>query len=193
MANPPQFSEQDFARSFDENFVKLRSFAIRRLGASDDDAEELAQEVLLAFWENLRNGSYKQTASISTYLISILKKKNNDRLREKNPLSGGGPGQLDGDRSPDDLKYDDERALAADSELMTSQVDEKDLIAALNTLSEDELLALHYYYEKDLSLEQVGELFGKTSRSTGLNRVRAAQTKLAAYLKKCGYDIQSKK
>lgn len=69
-----------------DNKEKASSFVLRNQG-NEDEAKDVFQEAMIAFYENVRDGKFKGESAIGTYLYSITKFKwlnqiKKDKIRE---------------------------------------------------------------------------------------------------------------
>lgn len=57
---------------YKENYPKIKAYVTKNNG-SEEDAEDVFQEGVIVFYENLRNGKFKGEASVNTYFYSICR------------------------------------------------------------------------------------------------------------------------
>jgi RNA polymerase sigma factor (sigma-70 family) len=125
-----------FARLFAHFAPRVKAY-VRRLGAPDQKAEDIVQEVMLTVWR--RAGLYDATqASVGTWIFTIARNKRIDDLRrERHP-----------EFDPDDP------ALAAGPEAPADDVvvwedQARRLRAAVVALPEEQALVLHMNFFED--------------------------------------------
>src|SRR5580698_7908156 len=114
-------------------------------GGSQQDAEDVFQETVLAFIGIVKKGSYRGEASIKTFLVSIarnvwrneLKKRQRSDFREKKFESGR-------DQQEDDV-----------SELMTHLEEKKQLRELVGKLGEPCRKLLQLFYYENLSMKEI--------------------------------------
>ena len=98
--------KQSFGELFDHFGPRVKSY-LRRLGASDAQAEDLMQEVMLTVWRRAAQFDSGK-AAVSTWVFTIARNKRIDALRrEKRPEVDMGdpatvPDQVDDEPTPDD-------------------------------------------------------------------------------------------
>lgn len=116
-------------------------------GGSEQDAEDVFQETVLAFIGIVKKGSFRGEASIKTFLVSIarnvwrneLKKKQRSDVREKKFETGR-------DQHEDDV-----------SELMTHLEEKKQLRDLVGKLGEPCRKLLQLFYYENLSMKEIVE------------------------------------
>ncbi|MEQ9506656.1 MAG: sigma-70 family RNA polymerase sigma factor [Hyphomonas sp.] len=158
--------------SFSELFgfyaPRIKSYMLR-LGASDSEAEELAQDVMITVWQ--KAGLYdRRQASVSTWLFRIARNKRIDsQRRQRRPeLSADDPmlrpPEID---QPDDL-------------LSRDQMDET-VRAGLGKLPQDQLLLLQAAFYDGLSHSEIARAFD-LPLGTVKSRIRLAFQRLRGEL-----------
>jgi RNA polymerase sigma-70 factor (ECF subfamily) len=125
-----------FARLFDHFAPRVKGY-IRRLGASDQKAEDIVQEVMITVWR--RAGLYDAgQASVSTWIFTIARNKRIDDLRrERHP-------EID----PSDPALVADPLPAADHLLALEDM-ARLLRDAVRALPEDQALVLHKNFFED--------------------------------------------
>jgi len=114
------------------------------------EAEDLAQEVMLKLWQNLK--SYDSSrAQLSTWIYKIASNRCLDQLRRKKP-----------DQLADD--YDEAVAPAQDHDLYEKQINKK-VESALQDLPERQRLALVLFHYQGESLSETGQIMGCSSEA----------------------------
>ena len=157
-----------FARLFEHFAPRVKSY-VRRLGADEALAEDLAQDVLLTVWH--RAFQYDPAkATASTWIFTIARNRRIDALRrERRP-------EID----PDDPALVPDQEPSADQQVAMSQFSGRLRQAVANLPAEQAaLLRLAYYEDKSHShMAQELDLPVGTVKS----RLRLAMTKLRAML-----------
>jgi RNA polymerase sigma-70 factor (ECF subfamily) len=142
---------------------------LMRSGLSDELAEEVTQETMLAVW---RKASYfdPSRAGVSTWIFTIARNRRVDRLRRERARSNGG-GVFDASDEPNSPHSGEDVAIAAERE--------KQLRAALGALTKDQatIVRLSFFAEKPHAeiARELGIPLGtvKSRARLALNRLRA--------------------
>jgi len=129
-----------FATLFEHFAPRVKTF-MRRSGASDASADELAQETLLAVW---RKASLFDTSSAgaSSWIFTIARNLRIDALRREKRGSGHETSEVDAEFQVDEQPQPDSRLVSAQSETRVR--------AALAELSDEQMrvIELSFYEEK---------------------------------------------
>ena len=166
------------ATAFNELYRRYRAPVRRfvaRLCRSQDQADEIVQEVWLAVIRGAR--SYRPTAKFTTYLFSIAHRRLQDHWRSHDRRSHAlGPADL----PPDPHEIADEGATvpedwAAHAELRTA------LMAAIDRLPPPQRAVFLLKAEAELSLEEIAAATGASVEATK-SRMRYAVARLRARL-----------
>ena len=67
-------------------YAKFRKMVISHIknhGGSNEEAEDIYQESIIVFWQNVSSGKFELTAKISTYLVAVAKNKWMVELRKR--------------------------------------------------------------------------------------------------------------
>jgi len=82
-------ADRDTALSaiYKANKAKVCSYILGNNG-SEEEAKDIFQETVIAFYENVRNGKFKGDSSISTYLYSIAKFKWLNQIKKNTVRTG---------------------------------------------------------------------------------------------------------
>jgi len=127
-----------FAKLFDHFAPRVKGY-IRRLGASDQKAEDIVQEVMITVWRRASLYDSKQ-ASVSTWIFTIARNKRIDDLRrERRP-------EID----PNDPALVADPLPAAD-QVFALEDQARRLRDAVRSLPEDQALVLHKNFFEDKS------------------------------------------
>lgn len=172
---------------FVEEYSKLvyfsihQTFKMKGVNASQDEANELFNEVFLGLFENnfakLRNFKWKNDCSLATWLRLITSRKTIDYLKSKRRRSK----MLDID-SPEV-----QEELEAESEVEHSVLDgerEELLRRAVSQLSAEEINFLNLCFIKELAPEKIAEMLGITVSSvySRKNRIKEKIRKIVKNL-----------
>ncbi len=159
--------QADFIRLFEYYAPRIKTY-LRRLGADDATAEELAQEAMLTVWR--KAGFFDPAkASAGTWIFAIARNLRIDRLRrERRP-------ELD----PDDPALVPDPETPPDDALAAGQR-ERTIRAAVATLPPEqaEVIALSFY--EDTPHSEISTRLGiplgtvKSRLRLAMNRIRAA-------------------
>lgn len=159
---------QAFQRLFLHFAPRVKSY-LRRLGAGDTLAEELAQEVMLTVWRRAHLFDRRQ-AGASTWIFTIARNKRIDAIRrEKRP-------ELD----PDDPALVPEPEDPADKRVEAGQKQEI-LRQAVATLPEEQATLLRLSYFEDKSHSAIADELG-LPLGTVKSRLRLALSRLRSML-----------
>lgn len=159
---------QAFARLFAHFAPRVKSY-LRRLGAGDTLAEELAQEVMLTVWRRAHLFDRRQ-AGASTWIFTIARNRRIDAIRrEKRP-------ELD----PQDPALVPEADDPADKQVEAGQKQEM-LRRAVTTLPEEQAALLRMSYFEDKSHSAIAEELG-LPLGTVKSRLRLALSRLRSML-----------
>lgn len=157
-----------FAELFSHYAPRVKSF-LRRSGVSDDQAEELTQEVMLAVWR--RAGLFDpEQAGASTWIFTIARNKRIDLLRR------GRRPELD----PDDPALVVADAAGADARIQAAQRDAR-LRTAVAALPLEQARLLHMSYFEDKSHSMIAAELG-VPLGTVKSRLRLALGRLRGLL-----------
>ncbi len=157
-------SREAFAELFAFYAPRLKSYMLR-LGASDGEAEELAQEVMVTLWRKADLYDRRQ-ASVSTWLFRIARKRRIDaQRRQRRP-------ELPADDPilrPPEIEQPD--ALMAQDQM------EEAVRAELLKLPEDQQILLRAAFYEGLSHSEIAAAFN-LPLGTVKSRIRLAFQKL---------------
>jgi RNA polymerase sigma-70 factor (ECF subfamily) len=159
---------QAFKRLFAYFAPRVKSY-LRRLGAEDQRADELAQEVMLTVWRRAQLYDRRQ-AGASTWIFTIARNKRIDAIRrDRRP-------ELD----PDDPAVVPEPEMPADQKVEASQRQEL-LRAAVQRLPEEQARLLRLSYFEDKSHSTIAEELD-LPLGTVKSRLRLALSRLKTLL-----------
>jgi len=160
--------KQAFAQLFMDFAPRVKAY-LRRLGASDGLAEELAQEVMLTVWRRASLFDRRQ-ASVSTWIFTIARNKRIDAIRR--------------DRwhevDQDDPALVPEEAARADK-LIEAEQHQSRLRDAIERLPEEQALLLRMSFFEDKSHSMIANELS-LPLGTVKSRVRLALARLRGLL-----------
>lgn len=160
-------------RAFDQLVRKyqspVRRFFLNLTCGDRELSDDLAQETFLKAYTNI--ASFKNLSSFSTWLYRIAYNEFYDYLRSR--------------KETDDLD-----TLQVDAQYSVRQEDigqKMDLYRALAMLKDIERTCITLFYMEDQSIEKIAGITGCPA-GTVKSHLSRAKDKMAAYLKKNGYD-----
>ncbi len=159
-----------FIRLFEYFAPRVKSFLMKS-GMTPDQAEELAQETMLAVWQKAE-GFDPRKATASTWIFTIARNKRIDALRKATLRQ-----TLDLDDVPEPA---DDSAEKPDA-LAARQEERQMISAALKTLPPEQADLLHKSFFED---KTHGEIAAETNLPLGTikSRIRLAMDKLRQHL-----------
>jgi len=146
----------------------------------ETEAEDLAQNVFVQAWKSAER--YQATAKFSTWLFTIARNLclNEIRRRTRHPAES-----LDQTREDDGeqplFQVEDKRLTAAPDEMLRGELERK-VDEALDSLPENQRLALALCRQEELSYEEISEVLG-CSLSATKSLIHRARETLKARLK----------
>jgi RNA polymerase sigma-70 factor (ECF subfamily) len=152
-----------FARLFDWYAPRVKGYLLR-LGLSAAEAEEAAQDVLVAVWRKADTFDRRQ-ASVSTWIFRIARNRRIDLYRRQK-------GALD----PDEPMLQPERPVAADVGLEAAERESR-VRQALTELPPEQLDLVRRAFYEGLSHSEIAEATG-LALGTVKSRLRLAFVKL---------------
>jgi RNA polymerase sigma-70 factor (ECF subfamily) len=159
---------QAFARLFAHFAPRVKSY-LRRLGAGDTLAEELAQEVMLTVWRRAHLFDRRQ-AGASTWIFTIARNKRIDAIRrDKRP-----------DLDADDPALVPEAETPADKLVEAGQKEER-LRQAIEILPQEQAALLRMSFFEDKSHSAIAEELD-LPLGTVKSRLRLALSRLRSML-----------
>ena len=161
---------ESFSELFDFYAPRLKSYLLR-LGASENEAEDLAQDVMVTVWR--KAGMYdRKQASVSTWVFRVARNRRIDRFRQASRP------ELDADEPmlrPPDIEQPD---VALDR----AQIEETDR-TELQKLPPEQLELLQAAFYEGLSHSEIASRFN-LPLGTVKSRIRLAFGRLRGQLEK---------
>lgn len=160
-----------FAELFSHFAPRVKAF-MRRSGASEAQAEEIAQEAMLAVWRKapLYNPS---AAGAATWIFTIARNLRIDAIRRE---TRGGAIRVD----EVEAEYETDGAPAADQQMETAQSEAR-LREALKALPSEQRKVIHMSFFEEKAHSEIAETL-KIPLGTVKSRVRLAMKRLRALL-----------
>ena len=164
--------------------VRVYSYAYHLLG-NREDAQEIAQETFIKLWNALPD--FREEASLSTYLLRIVKNSCFDFLRKKreevlplNERSSEGE-EYDRGLTDDDPEHNPAEAFARKEQIETVR-------RAIAALPEDarEILVLREF--QNLTYAEIGEIL-ELEEGTVRSRLNRARIKLKKILEEWNFSL----
>ena len=140
------------------HFGMVEHFIVANNG-TDDDAKDIYQEAIIAFYEKVRLGRLELNCQIKTYLYSICRRLWLKKLTEKRKQAG---------RIQDFEKYidvEDELPAIEESERQFAR-----MATALGQLGEPCKTLLEDYYLRAITMDELTEKFGYTNTDNTKNQ-----------------------
>ena len=160
-----------FAELFNHFAPRVKAF-MRRNGASEAQAEDVAQEAMLAVWR--KAALYNPSASgAATWIFTIARNLRIDAIRRE---SKGGAIRVD----DVEAEYEVDDAPLADFQLAAAQSEER-LREALTALPGDQLRVIEMSFFEDKAHSEIAETL-RIPLGTVKSRVRLAMKRLRAIL-----------
>jgi len=148
------FSDKQFIQRIQENdktvlgeiYIKYEKQVfnyIKTHGGDDFDAEDMLQESIIVFWQNVNNGKFNLSSKLGTYIVAVAKNKWRSQLRKRNKLSNADISEniIDAEENPLEFVLSEENKNIIQSAF--------DLIQPICK----QLLMLYYFEER--SLEEI--------------------------------------
>lgn len=160
-----------------ERHQRLVVGTVGRMLGTNSDAEDIAQQVFVRVWKNLKR--YEPRAKFTTWLLKITRNLvfNELRRRSRHPA---GPLQSETDEEERPLK--DENATSPDASLLEHELQEA-VDAAIAQLPETQRMAVILRRYEELSYEQIAEALDQ-SVSAVKSLLFRARTELRENLKR---------
>ena len=161
-------SREAFAELFDYFAPRLKSYMMR-LGASDGEAEDLVQDVMITVWR--KAGMYdRRQASVSTWIFRVARNRRIDvHRRNRRP-----------DLEPDDPVLSPAPAEQPEETVNRAQIEDV-VRRELVRLPEEQLVLLQAAFYEGLSHSEIAEKYN-LPLGTVKSRIRLAFGRLRGYL-----------
>ena len=130
-------------------YAKFRKMVISHIknhGGSNEEAEDIYQESIIVFWQNVSSDKFELTAKISTYLVAVAKNKWMVELRKRKFNITEDPPE---NTQNDDPLILDEMIENEDSEKIRTALDQIQPVCK-------KLLILFYFEER--SMEEIAQI-----------------------------------
>ncbi|RBP09828.1 RNA polymerase sigma-70 factor (ECF subfamily) [Roseiarcus fermentans] len=161
-----------FAEIFNHFAPRVKAF-MRRNGASESQAEDIAQEAMLAVWR--KASLYNPSASgAATWIFTIARNQRIDAIRREQ--RGGGAVRVD----DVEAEYEVDDAPLADLRMATAQSEAR-LREALTVLPGEQLKVIEMSFFQEKAHSEIAETL-RIPLGTVKSRVRLAMKRLRAIL-----------
>jgi len=130
-----------------KQFAESTSSFIMSRGGSQQDAEDIFQETVVAFIDSVKKGSYRKEATIRTFLIAVAKNIWYNELN-KRKRSGAREKQYESGRDQEEIDVSHE---------ISDREQKKQLRELLNQLGESCRKILILFYYENLSMKEMVE------------------------------------
>ena len=147
------------SRVLDLCLPSLRYVLSRRFGLSGDEAEDVLQEVRIAFWRTATR--FRGEASLETYLVQIACRRAVDHIRSR---------QRQAARS---LALDDGKAARSEDRALNTVVDRHAMNQALEQLSPRQRSLISLFYLQAKSYQEIAAEMGITIGTVGSMKAEA--------------------
>ncbi|MDP4711843.1 MAG: sigma-70 family RNA polymerase sigma factor [Saprospiraceae bacterium] len=154
-----QNNDRAFAEIYACHYASVQKF-ITKQGGTDEDAQDVFQEILIILYEKIRQADFKLDCKLSTYMLAICKNiwhKKLKRLRLQQNI----------------IQENHKQSLLVEEEAPADYAiisDEKRLMELLSHLSPDCREILRLYYFDRLSMRQIAEVMGYNSEQVAKNK-----------------------
>jgi RNA polymerase sigma-70 factor (ECF subfamily) len=157
-----------------ERYLKLiYGFVYKNVG-SENDAEDITQEVFVKVWKNIKK--FDQERSFKPWIFQIAKNTSIDYLRKKKSIPFS---KFENEKGQNPLV---ENILADHLNLIENISDKKTLASAMQGLSDKEQKVINLRYFEGLSFREIAERF-KESVNTIKSRYRRSLINLKRNIK----------
>ena len=160
-----------FAELFNHFAPRVKGF-LRKGGASDAQAEEVAQEAMLAVWRKARLFD-PDVSGAATWIFTIARNLRIDAIRRENRGGSFRVDEIEAEYEVDDAPPADERMVAAQSEARLRE--------AMSTLPSEQLKVIEMSFFEDRAHSEIAEAL-RIPLGTVKSRVRLAMKRLRAVL-----------
>ena len=166
---------QAFRVLYKENYYMVESYVLKNNGTKDD-AKDIFQDCLIAFYKNVKKETFELNSKISTYLYGITRnlwlKKLRDNKIVTTPMDEYGDSMDDDTTIAQKIVYTERQKIIG--RLLTEAGDKcKDLLNA-------------FYYEK-MSIKKIAEALGYSSDQVVKNQKVRCLKKLRSIMNNSNY------
>ncbi|HVN48770.1 MAG TPA: sigma-70 family RNA polymerase sigma factor [Bacteroidota bacterium] len=157
---------------FQQNRQSIRSLVMKNHG-NEDDAEDILQDALIVFWEQIRSGKFIYEAKLSTYIYGISKNLWMRRLYKKKrelPMPDDEPDWRDDAQTPL------EELIATEESNSVAQAMER-----IGSPCKEVLLM---YYWEERSMEEIAEALHFSNADTAKSKKYQCKKTLELLIKK---------
>ncbi len=148
---------------YKKNYRMMVNMIIKNNG-SEEEAKDIYQEALLAFWQKAASGKLEMTSKISTFLYSICQNLWRKELDRKSRLSN-----------------EEKDGIVTDSQDLEERA--KLLNMCLNDLGETCKKILFYFYYDDLSMDDIAYKMGFANADTAKTKKYKCKKELDKLIK----------
>ncbi len=166
---------QAFGRLFDYYAPRVKAY-LRRLGADPQQAEELAQEVMLTVWRRASRYDPRR-ATPGTWIFRIARNRRIDALRRERRPPEGEEAEVEAEAGGEGTELPDDALEAASEALLL----ERRLREAIARLPPEQAEILRLYYLEERPQGEIADTLG-LPLGTVKSRLRLALAKLRDYL-----------
>lgn len=171
------FGEDDglSLKSIISEYTKILYNFIRRFGFSNEEAEDILQDIFIKVWKHKENFD-EEKSSFKTWIFTLAKNTVYDALRKK--INVKIINSLDDD-TLGDIHNEIEDASADIIRLLERVEFHKEIVEAINSLNENEKTILLLHVEESLTFNELATIF-----DSPLNTIKSNYRRSLAKLKK---------
>ena len=148
---------------YKKNYRMMVNMIIKNNG-TEEEAKDIYQEALLAFWQKAASGKLEMTSKISTFIYSICQNLWRKELDRKSRL-----------------RNEEKDGIVTDSQDVEERA--KLLNMCLNELGETCKKILFYFYYDDLSMDDIAEKMGFANADTAKTKKYKCKKELDKLIK----------
>lgn len=169
--------DESFLKSALQNYTRTLYNFIRRFGFSNEDTEDILQEIFIKVWKH-KDSFDEEKSSLKTWIFTISKNTIYDALRKNKRIKK--ITSLDGELPDGQTKeYED---LSLDILKLLEHTELKNqLLRAINSLHENEKTILLLHEEESLTFNEIAIIFDSPLNTIKSNYRRSLQ-KLRVFL-----------
>lgn len=165
-------SEDALAELFHQNHCAITAYIVKNRG-SEQDAEDILQDALMVFWEQVQSGKFVYAAKLSTYLYGVSKNlwlRRLSHIRREVPM-------------PEEEPQWQEEAISPLEELMVTEETQAVAEAMRRIGSPCKELLLMFYWE-ERSMEEIAEALHFAGADTAKSKKYQCKKSLELLVKK---------